>query len=132
MLDLIHIRELSRSGDTETRIGDNDIYMIGMRQHLLHRFLRAGRIAYIAIDMRNMLPVNAVSTEFKNTPAPLCEERGCCFAYTGTTAGYYKNFSHWLLVILHLRRTFAQHTCDDLHRLINDRLRMSSHQRRTQ
>ena len=100
VLRILDSGELHRSGDTETGIGDDDVYMIRLLHHFRNRLSATLLIAYITKDMHDfacalcivhcalcIVNCRPVSAQFKDTPAPLCEERGCCFSYTGTTAG---------------------------------------------
>ena len=69
--------------------------MVSLLQYFFNRRNSTFFEAHIAIDMDN-LPLCAwhivilllsMTAQFKNTPTPLCEERGCCFSYTGTASG---------------------------------------------
>ena len=93
MLHFLNLRELDSSRDTETGVGNDYVDMIGLRKYFFHRFPATLLGADIAGYMNNLLGTfRSVSAEFKNTPATLCKEHGCCFSYTGTTTGDYKRF----------------------------------------
>ena len=60
MIDLLDLGELDRSGDAKAGIGNSDIYMAGLAEHLLHRPVRTLLGADITFDMSDAFMVFAM------------------------------------------------------------------------
>ena len=87
MTDILGRGKLNGTGDTISRISDNDIDMVGEFKCLLHSLADVVFVGNVTIDMLDIGLAESVSTQLNHIPTAAGKELHGRQAYAGRTSG---------------------------------------------